>query len=138
MKYASCYGKDIGFNEHVVIEMLFGVADEKRIGRLVQVRKGVGQFGSDVFIIRLRDGGLASFENALIRRADDAEFEHAFYRLNGKQPPATPPFPPHEGDSERAEYSIANKWPEVGFIVENSKQPQTPGAFAIAVVSPKP
>ena len=129
-------GKTFGFNDHVCIECLFGVPDEKRTGRLVQVRKGCGQFGSDVLLIRLRDGGMAAFENALIRHANDREFEYAFYRSNGKQPPVIPEQPANSLDSTNEAYGIANKHWETGFIIENPKQPRTPGNFTIKVKSP--
>lgn len=135
--YTSYDGKEFKFNDHVCIEMLFGVPDEKRTGRLVQVRKNAGQFGSDIYIIRLRDGGLASFENAMMRQANDRRFEDAFYRSNGKTPPMIPEQPICVFDSSDAAYSIANKWHETGFIIENPKQPRTPGSFAITVKSSK-
>lgn len=129
-------GKEFRFNDHVCIEMLMGVLDEKRTGRLVQVRKGCGQFGSCVFLVRLRDGSLAAFENAMIRHASDKRFEDAFYRSNGKQPPVIPDQPENAADSETECYGIAGKWNESGFIVENPSQPQTPGAFSIMVYAP--
>jgi hypothetical protein len=128
-------GRTFRFNDHVCIELLMGVPDEKRTGRLVQVRKKCGQFGSDIYFVRLRDGSLACFENALMRHVGDKRFEDAFYRSNGKQPPMIPDQPPDPIDTETDIYSIGEKWPETGFIVENSKRPQTPGAFSIAVIS---
>lgn len=133
-KYINSSNKEFSFNDHVCIEMLMGVPDEKRTGRLVQVRKGAGAFGSDILIIRLRDGGLASFENALIRHVNDVRFEEAFYRSNGKAPPIIPAQPPLEEDSIEVEYSIANKWPEAGFIVEQPKQPpSTKQSFSMTI-----
>lgn len=121
--YKSGFGSTFEFNDHVCIEMLIGVADEKRTGRLVQVRKGVGQFMTDMAIIRLRDGGLATFENVLIRHARDKAFENAFYRWNGKEPPLIPDQPPHEDDALDSEYTIQGEWHEVGFVIEHPKQP---------------
>jgi len=134
--YISDRKKEFRFNDHVCVEMLFGVPDEKRSGRLVQVRKGCGQFGSDVFFIRLRDGSLMTFENVMIRHADDEQFVEAFYRSNGVGPPSIPAQAINEDDSETAAYSIRGKWPETGFIVERPSQPETPGGFAIVVTSP--
>lgn len=116
------HGKVFEYNAHVVMECLFGVPDEKRIGRLVQVRKGVGAFGSDVLIIRLRDGSCATYENVLIRRADDKRFEDAFYRSNGKTPPEIQDQPCNPCDNDGDEFTIAGKFPETGFIVEKPKQ----------------
>jgi len=131
-------GSVFEYNQHVVIECLLGVPDERRIGRLVQVRKGVGAFGSDVLIIRLRDGGCATYENALIRRADDKRFEDAFYRSNGKAPPVIPDQPCNEWDTGNDEFTIGGKFPETGFIIEHPKQPESAGqAFAIIVTKQK-
>lgn len=87
--YTAYNGKSFRFNDHVCVEMLFGVPDEERTGRLVQVRKGCGQFGSDLYFIRLRDESLMTFENAMIRKVDDTEFEdirtHASQRQNKQE-----------------------------------------------------
>lgn len=135
--FRSYDGREFRFNDHVCIEMLMGVPDEKRTGRLVQVRKGCGQFGSCIFFLRLRDGSLMTFENAMIRHANDKEFEDAFYRSNGRQPPVIPDQLLNEADSETEAYSIRGKWPETGFIIENPSQPQTPGAFSMMVTTPE-
>ena len=113
--------------------MLLGVPIEKRTGRLVQVRKGCGQFGSDVYLIRLRDGGLESFENAMIWRVDDEKFVDAFYVSNGQKPPMIPEQPETTYDSEKVTYFISGKWPEVGFIVEKPAQPQNTRRFAMTI-----
>lgn len=135
---ASEYTKDervYRFNDHVCMECMLGVPIEKRTGRLVQVRKGCGQFGSDLYFVRLRDGSLMTFENVLIRPVGDRGFEDAFYVSNGRQPPTIPDQPVNEVDSTEVEYTMAGgKYPAAGFIVTDPDQPQTPGAFAIAVI----
>lgn len=131
-------GKEFRFNDHVCIEMLMGVPIEKRTGRLVQVRKGCGQFGSCIYFLRMRDGSLATFENAMIRHVDDEQFVDAFYRLNGKEAPVIPDQAPVDSDSETATYTIGGEWPETGFIVDAPKQPETPGCFSMAISSPNP
>lgn len=131
-------GKSFEHNAHVVIECLLGVPDERRIGRLVQVRKGVGAFGSDVLIIRLRDGSCATYENALIRAADDKRFEDAFYRSNGAIPPQIPEQPCNPIDTDSDEFTIAGEYPEVGFIIEKPKQPCTQSFFSMMVTHAKP
>ena len=127
-------GREFAFNDHVCMEML-RVPDEKRTGRLVQVRKGCGQFESDVYIVRLRDGSLSTFENVLMRPADDPQSEDAFYRSIGMTPPVIPPQPPHALDTVGVEYTIKHKYPETGFIVEHPSQPETPGLLAAAITS---
>jgi len=125
------------FNDHVVAEMLVGVCDEKRSGRLVQVRRNCGQFGSNVYLIRLRDGTLMTFENVMIRHADDSRFETAFYRSNGLTPPTVHEQPINEMDTEQTEYTIRGSWPETGFIIDKPAQPETPGFFCYDRFCPK-
>lgn len=136
--YIDSYKKEFAFNDHVCIEMLMGVPDEKRTGRLVQVRKGVGSFGSDVYILRLRDGGLMTFENALMRHVNDWRFEDAFYGSNGNNPPVIPEQPTEESDSVDVEYTIFNRWPETGFLVERPNQPQSAKQSFGMMVQTKP
>lgn len=131
-------GRRFRFNDLVCVEMLLGVPDEERSGRLVQVRQGCGQFGSDLWLIRLRNGSLKSFENALLRHADDRAFEEAFYRSNGRTPPVIPNQPPSSLDTEFTTYTIRDRWPEKGFLVERPQQPQTPGSFTLAVTRVAP
>lgn len=128
-------GRSFRFNDHVCIEVLMGVPDEKRTGRLVQIRKGCGQFGTDVYLVRLRDGSLTTFENVLIRHAGDKGFEDAFYRFNGKEPPLIPGQEIDPDDAMGVTYTIMNKWPETGFIIEHPSQPETPGSFSLAIIS---
>ena len=89
---------------------------EERTGRLVQVRRGCGQFGSDAFFVRRRDGSLQSFENVAIRH------------YSGDLPTLTE-------DSTEQEYTLRGAWPETGFIIEEPSQPETPGAFAITITT---
>jgi hypothetical protein len=129
--------EQFAFNDHVCVEMLMGVPDEKRTGRLVQIRKGAGQFGTDVYLIRLRDGTLMSFENVMLRHVGDEGFEDAFYRSNGVIPPVIPDQPIYESDAEDAEYTLGNKWPETGFVIENPKQPDSDvQSFAMTITTP--
>lgn len=128
--------KEFKFNHHVCMELLLGIPDEKRTGRLVQVRKGVGAFGSDLLLIRLRNGGLGSFENALIRAVNDKEFETAFYTNNGKNVPEIPRQIPYKGDTPETEYTINGKWPETGFIIDAPNQPSSDKhSFAMMVTN---
>ena len=113
--------KEFSFNAHVVVEMLIGVPDEERTGRLVQVRKEGGRFGMDLYFIRLRDGDLRTFENVLIRHVDDKDFIRAFYISNGVQPPEVPEQEPYPGDTETATYKIMGQFPETGFIIEKQE-----------------
>jgi hypothetical protein len=129
-------GKEFRFNDHVCMEWLMGVPDEKRTGRLVQVRKGCGQFGSNTYFLRLRDGGLQTFENVWIRHVGDKDFEDSFYRFNGKEPPIIPEQEIDPADAVDVTYTIMNKWPETGFIIKYPSQPETPGSFSMMITSP--
>lgn len=135
--YTSPERRSFKFNDHVCVEMLMGIPDEMRTGRLVQVRKGVGEFGSDVLFIRRRDGSLCTFENVMIRHVGDKDFEHAFYISNHRTPPDIPPQPVDESDTEDVRYFIGTEWPETGFIIENPKQPQS-GRQSFSMVITKP
>lgn len=134
--YVDSSNRRFAFNDPVCMELLLGVPDEKRTGRLVQVRKGRGAFGSDIFIIRLRDKTLVTFENVLIRQVNDAQFEDAFYKSNGKTPPVIPKQEPFEGDSVETEFTIDNKWPETGFLIEQPKQPPSPKQSFSMIITP--
>ena len=135
--YTSSEKREFRFNDHVCIEMLIGCPDELRTGRLVQVRKGVGAFWSDVFLLRLRDGGLRSFENVMIRHVGDKRFEFAFYTSNERTAPVIPDQPENPNDSAGDEYSIMGEWPETGFIIEEPKQPESETqTFAITITTP--
>lgn len=136
--YTCSWGREFKFNDHVCFEMVIGVTDAKRAGRLVQVRKGIGDFGSDKYLIRLRDGGLAAFENVMMRHVNDKSFEDNFHRSNGVQPPVIIDQPPHEDDSINVEYTLANKYPETGFIIHKPKQPKSgTNSFAMTITSTK-
>ena len=133
--YDSGRGRIFRFNDHVVIEMLLGVPDEQRTGRLVQVRKGKGAWRSDVLFVRLRSGKLVTFENAMVRHVNDRDFEEAFYTSNGRTPPVVPDQPPSPDDSEDTQYLCPEGYGETGFLIEKPKQPDAaPQAFAMTIV----
>ena len=138
--YTDVMGRKFRFGDHVCMELTMGLTLEQRTGLLVQVRKDCGQFGSDIYFIRRRDGSLATFENAMMRHVGDEIFERSFYRSNGSEPPAIPPQPVNAEDEDApdAEYTMrgadGNMWPETGFIIEGSRQPQLPGSFAVTIM----
>ena len=87
-----------------------------RIGRLVQVRKGCGQFGTDVCFLRTADGKLCTVENDALKPIEAMI--------------------PKCDDTPETEYTIMGEWPETGFIVDSPKQPETPGSFSMMISSP--
>ena len=103
-------GHEYKFND-VVHGLTTGVK-----GRLIQVRIGCGQFGSNIMLIRLRCGALQTIENDMI------------------QPSRA--IIPKADDSAHQEYTIMGEWPEIGFIVYKPSQPQTHGSLALAVTAP--
>lgn len=110
------YGKEFRFNDTVKCVTLSLWKQKPIIGRLVQVRIKCGQFGSDIYFLRMDGGGLETFENEMI--------EHVVADI------------PKGPDSITDTYSIKGDWEETGFIVEKPKQPETPGSFSIAICSP--
>jgi hypothetical protein len=108
------YGQKYQFNDSVNVLFTF---EDDACGRLVQVRKGVGQFGSDIYFIRRLDGKLSTFENVgLIHSKIE--------------------YPDQNIDTTESEYTIRQKFPEKGFIIENPKQPQSESpVFGITITS---
>jgi len=102
------------FNQPVQCMSLAAFGHEPVYGRLVQIRKRVGQFGSDLYLIRKPDGSILAVENELLE-------------------PCTLDCPTHPGDSEETEYMYQNKWPETGFIIEHPKQPETEGECSLII-----
>ena len=122
--YISPEKRQFKFNDHIVAEMVFGLTDSQRSGRLVQVRKKIGAFGMDAYFIRNADGTLRVLENVMIRHANDEDFEEAFYTSNGKTPPNIPYQPINDLDTIEEAYSYSNnQFPEIGFIIETPNQP---------------
>lgn len=93
------------FNDCVEITMIFGDLAHLT-GRLVQVRKNAGAYGTDQFFIRRADGSLGCFENVKIEHSD-------------REVPIDP------DDGIDVEYTLKGKYPETGFVVEKPSQPQS-------------
>jgi hypothetical protein len=97
--------EEFGFNT-IVIAGTCMAPDAKRIGRLVQVRKGAGAFGTDTVLLRLMDGGLQSFEN------------EGFFSINKDYvDEINELFKSCELDTSDTEYSINGIWKATGFVV---------------------
>lgn len=115
-------GSVFNFGDLVVAEVCFA-PDEDRVGRLLQVRVGVGAFGSDMFLIRARSGKMTWFHNVRLRRADDHAFVEAFYLNNGNVPPVIEPESAHPTDEPGQTYTIGGEYPETGFVIKEPRQP---------------
>ena len=124
--YTSQLGKKFMFNDPIKITMTF-LEDAKVIGRLIQVRKGCGAFGSDVYLVRIAaDERLASFSNAGIERYTDKELPIIQDDIKEGEKDSI------AMDSEDIAYSIQEEFYETGFIIEKPLQPE-PDAPMIAM-----
>lgn len=96
-----------GFNTIVISgPCMGGQPDCKLIGRLVQVRKQSGAFGSDTVIIRCMDGELQSFHNQAFFSVHD-DYKEEIDSL----------FKDVKLDLPNREYSIIGKHKAKGFVV---------------------
>jgi len=80
---------------------------EQRVGRLVQVRKKSGGFGSDTILIRMMNGRLQSWENQSFCSIAP-EYANYYESL----------FKDVELDTPDIEYSICDRFKATGFVVE--------------------
>lgn len=97
---------------------------ERQLGFCVQIRKGRGQFSSDMVFLRHTDGKLITHEN------------QGFFLMTPEQEAlARPLFEDLPEDEDYSHgYLCCNKVQEVGFIVENSASVPTPDTpFAITI-----
>lgn len=78
----------------------------KTVGRVVQIRRGRGQFGSDQVLIRIEDGTIASWENQSFSAINE-EYKELFDEM----------FKDVFLDEPDSEYSIKGLEPETGFIL---------------------
>jgi len=107
--YKNMTGEEFKFNDTVKCVCT------KVVGNLVQVRKGCGQFGSDVYFIRKFDGGLQSVENEWIQKIDLKN--------------------PQELEEPNLEYTMNGEFPETGFLIDNPKGWERKDAsFSIAII----
>ncbi len=80
-----------------------------RVGKVVQVRKEAGDFGSDMVLIRTLDGKLARHENQYFCTIKDEfipELEKLYIEQYGD-----------ERDEPNTEYTLGKEFPETGFII---------------------
>ena len=112
------HSQTIRHNDPVKCASISAMHGHDVIGRVVQVRVGCGQHGSDLVFLRFPDNSLETVENEWFNKLEEDEVN----------------FPPWEEDTVESTYTIKHAWPEVGFIVNKPAQPQTPGgAFSLIV-----
>jgi len=99
--------EDFGFNSLVISGHCMGsVPDYKMVGRLLQIRKSTGQFGSDTILVRLMDGSIMSFENQSFNIVSD-EYKEFYGELMSDV----------KLDEPNIEYSIMDEDKATGFVV---------------------
>ncbi|MGR6773625.1 plasmid protein [Pectobacterium brasiliense] len=98
--------------------------DDMHVGYCVQVRKGVGQFGSDIVFLRHSSGSLVAHENQCYG-AMNAEQEGLARSVFEVLP---------EDEEYELGYSDCDKVHEIGFVIEHSNSLGTPDVpFVIAI-----
>lgn len=99
-----------------------------RLGYCIQVRKGRGQFGSDMVFLRHPDGTINTHENQFYLSMTDVQIQLARSVFS---------IMPEDEDDSRG-YCCCGKIREFGFVVENSETVPTPDhPFVITVSSEK-
>lgn len=99
---------------------------DNQFGRVVQIRLGCGQFGSNMYLIRKTNGKLITAENVSFRKIP-AEFLEEVKKgfLTDES---------YEDDGILSGYSIYNEYCEVGFIITNSETPASDDSpFSITI-----
>lgn len=99
----------LGFNALVITSMIVGTKD-LHFGRVVQVRKKSGAYGSDTVLIRLSNGKLQSYHNMgfFIPKKEYAAMYEAQMKTTDER----------KLDTGENEYSIEGKNKAKGFVVE--------------------
>lgn len=116
---------EIKQGQFVIAAMIIPDNPLNRVGYITQIRKGVGQFGSDLVFMRLADGSLIVHEN------------QGYWSLTKEQELLARSV--FDDLPENEDYSFGYKCPqkihEYGFIVDDSKSEATPvdGSFKITV-----
>ena len=98
-----------------------------RVGFCVQVRRKVGQFGSDMVLLRHADGSLCIHENNcyVALTEEQEELARGVFKVL-----------PEDESSDR-EYRANDVW-ETGFVIDNSVTKGTPDVpFAITITTEK-
>lgn len=99
---------------------------DNQLGRVVQIRTGCGQFGSDMYFLRLPDGSLTTAENQSYQKIPDqfiADVERHFKTDMD-----------FENEGLEKGYSISGKYLEVGFIVGGDNTTGKPdSSFTVSI-----
>ena len=105
-------GKVLHFNDYVITGPIAGNPPEwRRLGRIVQIRKDVGMYGGDVFLLRHADGSLWNHDNQCLFMTHP-KYRVVFDKL----------FENGEIDVPGEEYAIDGKEPATGFVISAKKE----------------
>lgn len=118
------YGKNLTRGQFVMTGMQMSSSLEKYVGFCVQVRRGSGQFKSDMVFLRHYDGRLTTHEN------------QSFFSLNEEQEKLAREIFQHLPEDEDYEhgYKCCDGIEEIGFMIEDSKSKGSPATpFSIAI-----
>lgn len=122
-------GQSFGFplqGQMVITGPQLSQDQEKRMGFCVQVRKGCGQFGSDMVFLRHPDGSLTTHENQAYFGMTDRQIELARPLFDSL---------PEDEDYTQG-YTCCDKIHEVGFLIGDSKsRPSRNASFTLTVDS---
>jgi len=106
--------KHFKFNDYILIGHIMGhvLEDNKKVGRVVQIRKEAGICGTDCVLIRHYDGSLSSHENQCFYKINKYHKKRMDELFKDSDTDID-----HDGD----EYTICDKLPATGFIVKGMK-----------------
>ena len=99
---------------------------DNQFGRVVQIRLGCGQFGSDMYFLRMPNGDLMTAENQSFRKVPEQFYEQVASHFTMSID--------DEVDGFEMGYTIGGDQLEVGFIVDGKNTKGSPDtSFSITV-----
>jgi hypothetical protein len=127
--YYSAIGDDKPSKGEIVLAYVFAgrvYEFDNQFARVVQIRLGCGQFGSDMYFLRLPTGELITAENQSYRKIPSEYLElvesHFSTDIN------------YENDGFEEGFTIGGEQLEVGFIVDGKRTKGTPEeSFSITI-----
>lgn len=129
--YYSMLGNDKPTKGEVVLAFPFAGKSfcfDNQFGRVVQIRTGCGQFGSDMYFLRMPDGTLLTAENQAYRKIPEQFIEAVESHFSTNLD--------YENEGFENGFTISGKQLEVGFIVDGKSTQGTPDeAFGITITT---
>ena len=129
--YYSAFGNSKPQRGEIVLSYIFADREFKfdnQFGRVVQIRLGCGQFGSDMYFIRLCTGELITAENQSFRKVPEKYIELVESHFSTSME--------YEKDGFEKGYTISGNQLEIGFIIDGKNTQGTPDeSFSITITS---